>query len=85
MPIEEKQVGHQWEVNATGDDIGKLRGMLTPTGNEAYQEAFHKDERAHAGHGHLKIMSLMPELPWPQKCKPGRYKYNPETKQMEAI
>jgi hypothetical protein len=45
MAIEERQVNaKQWEIKATGEDMGKLRGMLTETGNEAYKKAFHKNE-----------------------------------------
>ena len=46
MAIEEREIagGKQWEIKATGEDIGKLRGMLTETGNEAYRKAFHKNE-----------------------------------------
>jgi len=46
MAIEEKELpaSNQWEIKATGDDIPKLAGMLTETGNEAYREAFHKNE-----------------------------------------
>jgi hypothetical protein len=34
----------QWEIKATGEDIPKLSGMLTETGNEAYKKAFHGNE-----------------------------------------
>lgn len=46
MAITEKELpnSNQWEIKATGDDIPKLAGMLTQTGNEAYRKAFHKNE-----------------------------------------
>jgi hypothetical protein len=46
MAIEEKELpnSNQWEIKATGDDIPKLAGMLTETGNESYKKAFHKNE-----------------------------------------
>ena len=44
MPIEEIEHRGGWEVKATGEDIPKLMGSLTETGNEAYRKAFHKNE-----------------------------------------
>lgn len=46
MAIEERELpaSNQWEIKATGEDVKKLAGMLTSTGNEAYKKAFHKNE-----------------------------------------
>lgn len=45
MAIEERQLpGNQWEIKATGKDIKRTAGMLTPYANEKYREAFHKNE-----------------------------------------
>lgn len=46
MAITERQLdaSGQWEVKATGEDIKKLSGMLTQTGNEAYKKSFHRNE-----------------------------------------
>lgn len=46
MPIEERELpdSNQWEIKATGEDIPKVKGMLTQVGNEAYRKAFHKNE-----------------------------------------
>ena len=46
MAIEERELpnSNQWEIKATGEDVRKLAGMLTETGNNAYREAFHKNE-----------------------------------------
>lgn len=85
MPIKERDIAGGWERTFTGDDIAKAKGSLTQTANPAYQEAFHKDEKAHSGHGTRKIMTVVPALPWGNRTQPGRYKYNPTTKQMEAV
>ena len=85
MPIKERDIAGGWERVYTGDDLAKAKGALTKAGNEAYQEAFHKDEKAHSGHGTRKIMTVVPELPWGNTRSPGKFKYNPETKQMEAV
>ena len=46
MAITEKVLegSNQWEIKATGEDLPKLKGMLTQTGNEAYRKAFHHNE-----------------------------------------
>jgi hypothetical protein len=46
MAITERELpaSNQWEIKATGEDVGKLAGMLTETGNEAYRKAFHSNE-----------------------------------------
>jgi len=46
MPITESKLeaSNQWEIKATGDDIPKLKGMLTEIGNESYRKQFHENE-----------------------------------------
>lgn len=87
MAIRERDIAGGWERTYTGDDIAKAKGALHSTAAEAYQEAFHKDEKAYAAHGRnsRKIMTVVPALPWGNTRRPGKYKYNPETKQMEAV
>ena len=115
MAIEEKDLGYgRWEVKATGDDLPKLKGMLTEVGNEAYKKAFHKNEGQYErltdpngnpthvhkrdleqalaqGYGKVGLTPtfVIPELPWQKNhvVRPGRtkYRYNRETRQMEAV
>ena len=44
MAIQETETRTGWEIKADGEDLPKLKGMLTQTGNEAYRKAFHKNE-----------------------------------------
>lgn len=37
------KAGKQW-TKFTGEDLPKAKGLLTEAGNEAYKEAFHKNE-----------------------------------------
>lgn len=47
MAIVERELpaSGQWEVKATGNDIPKLMGQLYETGNKAWDEAYHKNQK----------------------------------------
>ena len=47
MPIKERLLpaSNQWEVEATGEDIPKLAGMLDKTAREGYRKKYHENEK----------------------------------------
>lgn len=75
--IRETEDKNGWQIDATGEDISKLKGMLTPTGNEAYQKAFHEQvepewkERMDEFCPMNRPRTVVPALPWQADRLPG--------------
>jgi hypothetical protein len=80
--LRETETKAGWQIDATGADIKKLKGMLTPTGNEAYRKAFHeqvepemreRNEMFASGDGRFatKPVAVVPALPWQADRLPG--------------
>ena len=64
MAIIEKELPFgRWERTFTGEDIPKVKGALTATGNDSYRKAFHRNE----GIGFEKVADQWGQPTWVRK------------------